>query len=96
MKDGVLRNSNISSFLLERCNKTICSDGKMCRVNGDGEPECHCPTECSEDKDPHCSVFLLEYGNLCEVHRHACKMQMNVAVKHKGRCGGMIAFQLVN
>ena len=61
----------------------------MCRVNGDVLPECPCPTECSDDVDPHCSVFLGDYENLCKVHLHACKMQINVGVKHRGRCAGM-------
>lgn len=61
----------------------------MCRVNGDDLPECPCPTECNDDADPHCSVFLVDYENLCKVHLHACKMQINVAVKHRGRCAGM-------
>lgn len=66
----------------------------MCRVNGDVLPECPCPTECSDDVDPHCSVYLGDYENLCKVHLHACKMQINVAVKHRGRCAGMGPFLL--
>ena len=62
----------------------------MCIINEEDKEECHCPTECQEDvKDPHCSVFHSDYENLCEVHRHACRMQINVAIKHKGKCEGL-------
>lgn len=51
------------------------------------KPECYCPTECEEEEfDPHCSVFLSDYPSLCEVHRHACSMKINVAINHKGKC----------
>ena len=81
-------NSIIISFLTDKCNQR-CKNGTMCHVNDDDLPECPCPTECSDDADPHCSVFLVDYENLCKVHLHACKMQINVAVKHRGRCAGM-------
>ena len=61
----------------------------MCIMGTDQKPKCMCPTECEEEEfDPHCSVFLSDYANLCEVHRHACTMEVNVAVKHKGKCEG--------
>lgn len=70
----------------EQCKGIMCEDGKMCRIGENKSPECYCPTDCNDDPDPHCSVFLEDYHNLCEVHRHACRMQINVAVKHRGRC----------
>ena len=91
MSGSVIRNSIIFfvCFSTDKCNLKRCKNGTMCRVNGDVLPECPCPTECSDDVDPHCSVFLGDYENLCKVHLHACKMQINVAVKHRGRCTGM-------
>ena len=61
----------------------------MCVMDDDKKPECYCPTECEEEEfDPHCSVFLSDYPSLCEVHRHACSMKINVAINHKGKCKG--------
>ena len=77
-------------FSTDKCNLKRCNNGTMCRVNGDVLPECPCPTECSDIVDPHCSVFLGDYENLCKVHLHACKMQINIGVKHRGRCAGMV------
>ena len=77
------------SFSTDKCSLKRCKNGTVCRVNGDVQPECPCPKECSDHIDPHCSVFLEDYENLCKVHLHACKMQINVAVKHRGRCAGM-------
>ena len=71
--------------LPETCDPS-CKQGKMC-IKVDNDYICDCPTECDEEEEPHCSVFLKDYQNLCEVHRHACRMQINVAVKHKGKCG---------
>lgn len=81
---------NLSKRLIHsltgKCN---CTNGEMCIMGTDQKPKCMCPTECEEEEfDPHCSVFLSDYRNLCEVHRHACTMEVNVAVKHKGKCKG--------
>ena len=48
--------------------------------------ECVCPTSCTNEISPVCSVYHVEFLNLCELHRFACANEINIQVKHQGNC----------
>ena len=59
----------------------------MCVTKTDGQKECQCPTSCQLlNEDRVCSVYGIDFRNLCELHRFACAYRIDIAVKNRGRC----------
>ena len=48
--------------------------------------ECVCPTSCTSENLPVCSVYHVQLLNLCELHRFACANEIHIQVKHQGNC----------
>ena len=48
--------------------------------------ECVCPTSCTSENLPVCSVYHVQFLNLCELHRFACANEIHIQVKHQGNC----------
>nr|XP_002735796.1 PREDICTED: SPARC-like isoform X1 [Saccoglossus kowalevskii] len=73
------------------CAKVKCKKppGSMCTVvekNGEPSTTCSCPTECSDEYEPVCSVFGREYDNRCKLHLQACSKRKHIAVAFEGKC----------
>ena len=61
----------------------------MCVESKIGEvitAECTCPVNCSNVHHPVCSVYHVEFPNICELHKFACANEMHIQVKHQGNC----------
>lgn len=78
------------------CSNVICVKGQMCIVERT-RASCVCPKACLNELDPVCSHFLVEYQNLCELHKFACKHELSIGVSSKGPCDvngeWMVAYQ---
>jgi len=59
--------------------------------------ECVCPTSCTSETLPVCSVYHVQFLNLCELHRFACANEIHIQVKHQGNCTeeGKISFEYI-
>ncbi|XP_078359788.1 cartilage intermediate layer protein 1-like isoform X2 [Oculina patagonica] len=71
------------------CSQTFCKKGKMCVERKVGKvvtAECVCPTSCANETLPVCSVYHVQFPNICELHRFACANEINIQVKHQGNC----------
>jgi len=71
------------------CSQTFCKKGKMCverKVGTTVTAECVCPTSCASENLPVCSVYHVQFLNLCELHRFACANEIHIQVKHQGNC----------
>lgn len=73
----------------EKCKKVYCRNGNMCFPKENGKPLCFCPKVCNKNPNIICSVYREEFTNPCELHRYACSIQTNIAIKQKGRCSGI-------
>ena len=58
----------------------------MCVVENNGAEACVCPKDCPDIREPVCSVYMIEFDNLCELHKFSCQQQMFIAVKYDGTC----------
>jgi len=69
------------------CNLLSCNYGQECSIDNQGIAECVCPTSCEPLVRPVCATDGKTYDNLCEMHRSACRLKVNVTVKYIGVCG---------
>ena len=76
-------------FAAGLCSQTFCNKGKMCverKVGSIVSAECVCPASCTSENLPVCSVYHVQFPNLCELHRFACANEIHIQVKHQGNC----------
>jgi len=69
------------------CDMIFCGLGREC-VDSEGEPFCDCIQKCSymEPPTPVCGSDDVTYQSECELHREACVMNKQIAVKTRMPC----------
>lgn len=69
------------------CLRKFCRHGKICLINKDNSTVCECPTGCpSEEHEPVCSVYGMEFQSRCELHKFACNYGIVMGVENQGKC----------
>lgn len=82
------------------CLDKQCHFGAQCRPSPDGQTgECVCPEKCATYGDsrgsrPVCGTDGMDYPNVCQLQRTACKMKREIEVKFQGLCGEWLWFFL--
>uniref|UniRef100_A0A8C3UFV7 Agrin n=1 Tax=Catharus ustulatus TaxID=91951 RepID=A0A8C3UFV7_CATUS len=67
------------------CRGVECAFGATCVVKNQ-EPVCECQQQCQGRYDPVCGTDQRTYGNACELHAMACRLQRDIGISHKGPC----------
>uniref|UniRef100_A0A8C3NYQ2 Kazal-like domain-containing protein n=1 Tax=Cyanoderma ruficeps TaxID=181631 RepID=A0A8C3NYQ2_9PASS len=72
--------------ILNPCLGVQCSFGASCVVQN-RRAVCQCQQQCQPRYDPVCGTDRRTYGNACELHAMACRLQTHLGVTHRGPCG---------
>ncbi|XP_032233454.1 testican-2 [Nematostella vectensis] len=68
------------------CSDVGCAKGKMCIEEAGNVTSCVCPQVCLDERITVCSVYVLEFNNLCELHKFACRYEIPIGVASMGPC----------
>jgi len=81
------------SDVQDPCAGKTCSFGAHCVASVDGlVARCQCLESCSTygdsvDSWPVCSTLGVDYDNVCEMRKAACRLMTDVEKKYDGKCG---------
>lgn len=83
------------------CEGRVCSFGARCVPSLDlTAARCECPARCdsygdSVGSNPVCGNDGVDYPNMCEMRRAACRQMKDIRVKYYGKCGKWLCFYLL-
>ncbi|CAL4084615.1 unnamed protein product, partial [Meganyctiphanes norvegica] len=69
------------------CLEVSCLPGEECTIDVRGIARCECPGACEPVVRPVCASDHNTYDNTCELQRHVCVKQQDIAVSYVGVCG---------
>lgn len=67
--------------IMDPCLKVQCGAGRICQLDGDGEPQCVCIPTCAEESDARrkvCSNRNETWSSDCAVYQQRCLCQTNM------------------
>uniref|UniRef100_T1L3L3 Agrin n=1 Tax=Tetranychus urticae TaxID=32264 RepID=T1L3L3_TETUR len=68
------------------CDNVHCQFYSNCDITETGEVSCHCPKNCSQEKDPVCGSDGLNYLNECQLRLTSCQQRQYITVTSKVQC----------